>query len=187
MNKINKIITLLFIFILILSFLILMESRNNKLSDKHLKEKYNVTAEKIIIHYNENEIELTNSSRFEDILSASINAIKSIDQKLRMPVPNNLKERIARDVYVEVIFAETTNITTKYGKSIEADAVILTLAGEYKNVIFTGERGYIDWKNDTGYFVKDETKDVLYMSAWKTKMELDRELNKTLSANFFEK
>ena len=141
---------------------------------EHVEE---LTYEKIIIHYGDGETKILTSEmpEFRERGNISLRVIKSINMQLRMLVPADLKERNANNTYVEIIFPETVNISTKYDvePNIELDAALIVLTGEYKDTIFTGKRGYINWTNDTGYFVEDRSKNVLYRSAWRSEINLD--------------
>jgi len=136
-----------------------------------------VMHEKIIIHYGDGETKILTSEmpEFREMGNISLRVIKSINMHLRMPVPADLKERNANNTYVEIIFPETVNISTKYDvqPNIELDAALIMLTGEYSSIIFTVKGGYINWKGDTGYFVEDRSKNVHYMSAWRSMVNLD--------------
>ena len=136
-----------------------------------------VMHEKIIIHYGDGETKILTSEmpEFRERGNISLRVIKSINMQLRMLVPADLKERNANNTYVEIIFPETVNISTKYDvqPNIELDAALIVLTGEYSSIIFTGKRGYINWTDDTGYFVEDRSKNVLYRSAWRSEINLD--------------
>jgi len=130
---------------------------------------------KIIIHYGddgETKILTSEMPEFREMGNISLKVIKSINMLLRMTVPADLK---VNNTYVEIIFPETINISTKYDvqPNIELDAALIMLTGEYSNIIFTGKRGYINWTDDTGYFVENSSKNVLYMSAWESAVNVD--------------
>lgn len=168
MNK--KVVVLITVVLLILILALSVYQRTTE----HVEE---VMHEKIIIHYGDGETKILTSEmpEFREMENISLRVIKSINMQLRMLVPADLKERNANNTYVEIIFPETVNISTKYDvqPNIELDAALIVLTGEYKDIIFTGKRGYINWTNDTGYFVEDRSKNVLYRSAWRSEINLD--------------
>ena len=126
-----------------------------------------LTCEELLIHYGDGSTKLLTSEMpdFSAVGNSSLRVVKSIDMQLRMPVPADLS---VNNTYVELIFPETVTIRTKYDTAphIELDAALLMLTGDYRAIIFTGKRGYINWTDDTGYFVEEKSKNVRYMSAW---------------------
>lgn len=167
----NKKVVVLITAVLLISILALSVYQQ---TTEHVEE---LTYEKIIIHYGDGETKILTSEmpEFREMGNISLRVIKSINMQLRMPVPADLKERNANNIYVEIIFPETVNISTKYGiqPNIELDAALIMLTGEYSSIIFTGKRGYINWTDDTGYFVENRSKNVLYRLAWESAVNVD--------------
>ena len=133
-----------------------------------------LTCEEVMIHYGDGKTKRLTSEMpdFREVGNSSLHVVKSIDMQLKMPVPADLG---VNNTYVELIFPETVTISTKYDTEpyIELDAALIMLAGDHSAIIFTGKRGYINWTDDTGYFVEEKSKNALYMYAWTSGASID--------------
>lgn len=113
--------------------------------------KHEITSEVkpgIVIHEAEGESYkiLQAEQGFDELSKECISILSSIDGQYTLYMTQDGLDKIKkRNKYVEVIFPDTVNITTKKGdggryRVIRMKEAIFMLSGEYYNVIFTHEK-----------------------------------------------
>jgi len=99
--------------------------------------------EKIIIYEKSEEKNYTilqSEDKFDELFTESMIIINSINCQLKLAMTyEKLNETKNRVRYVELIFPDDLNVTTKYGAIKMKEATII-LSGEYDGYIFTHEK-----------------------------------------------